>query len=110
MSGPKVGCGGSQARRAAALLTLSVLAGNTGAQTANLEIRLMAASCAACHGFDGKSTGVGLPLAGQSAEALTAKLLGFKSGSIKSTVMQQHAKGYTDPELTSLAEHFSKIK
>jgi len=75
-----------------------------------MEVRLMAASCAACHGHEGRSTGVGLPLAGQSVEALNTKLLGFKSGQVPGTVMQQHAKGYSDDELKQLAQYFSQIK
>lgn len=80
------------------------------AQTVTPELKLMAASCAACHGFEGRATGVGMPLAGQTAEILSAKLLAFKSGQVSSTVMQQHTKGYADEELKSLAEYFSKIK
>lgn len=80
------------------------------APAASMETRLMAASCAACHGHEGRATGVGLPLAGQSADTLYAKLLAFKSGKASATVMHQHAKGYADPELRQLAEFFSQIK
>ncbi len=90
--------------------TVAACAGVVAAQAPPLEVKLMAASCAACHGFEGRSTGVGLPLAGQPAGTLSAKLLAFKSGQIKSTVMQQHTKGYSDEELKTLAEYFSKIK
>lgn len=100
---------GKWARAAAAALAL-VPATTVWGQSAEMEIRLMAASCASCHGHDGRSTGVGLPLAGQTAEALSTKLLGFKSGQIPATVMQQHAKGYSDEELKHLAQHFSQLK
>jgi sulfide dehydrogenase cytochrome subunit len=74
------------------------------------ETRLWAASCAACHGTDGKASGAALPLAGKTAEHLYTSLLGFKSGERPSTVMHRHAKGYSDAELQRLAEHFAGIK
>jgi sulfide dehydrogenase cytochrome subunit len=74
------------------------------------ETRLWAASCAACHGTDGKASGAALPLAGKTAEHLYTSLLGFKSGERPSTVMHRHAKGYSDVELQRLAEHFAGIK
>lgn len=74
------------------------------------ETRLWAASCAACHGTDGKASGAALPLAGKTAEHLYTSLLAFKSGERPSTVMHRHAKGYSDAELQRLAAHFAGIK
>lgn len=95
---------------ALAVMMMAPLVCAWGQSSVSMEIRLMAASCAACHGHEGRSTGVGLPLAGQTAEVLSSKLLGFKSGQIPGTVMQQHAKGYSDDELKRLAQYFSQLK
>ncbi len=104
------------ARKAFAFSVIVLLMTGSGANAraqsaaATMETRLMAASCAACHGHEGRSTGVGLPLAGQPAETLYTKLIAFKNGKAAATVMHQHAKGYSDQELRHLAEFFSGIK
>jgi cytochrome c553 len=70
--------------------------------------RDLAASCAACHGTQGRSAG-GIPvLAGVDKSLLLERLNGFRSGSRPASVMHQHAKGYTDRELELLADYFSK--
>jgi cytochrome subunit of sulfide dehydrogenase len=74
------------------------------------DIRLWAASCAACHGTHGKADGAGWHIAGKPAIELYEELMAFKNGTRKATVMHQHAKGYSDDELLKLAEFFSKIK
>ncbi len=79
------------------------------AQT-DMNVRLMAATCQSCHGKEGRAQGVGLRLSGQSEEELERKLLGYRSGQIKGTVMHQHAKGYTEAELKALARHFAQFK
>lgn len=88
----------------------------------NTHIRSLAASCAACHGTFGNSVvnnqniasksteskGANAVLAGIAATELTEKLLGFRDGSRKATVMHRHAKGLTIDEINQLAAHFSK--
>ena len=89
---------------AAALSLSSVMA-----QDATLQTRVWAASCAACHGTGG-SAQTGIPsIAGQDKAVLEQKLLAYKAGSLPATVMHQHAKGYTDEQLSRLAEHFSRL-
>lgn len=80
------------------------------AQGSAPEVRLWAASCAACHGTDGKAEGTGLYLAGRPADELYQRLIAYKTGKLPATVMHQHAKGYTDEELRRLADHFSRIQ
>lgn len=90
---------------AAALL----FCGAAAAQTPpDLQARAWAASCAACHGTDGKSNSAIPAIAGQDKAVLLQKLLAYKQGSLPATVMHQHAKGYTDAELERLAAHFSR--
>ena len=69
----------------------------------------LAASCANCHGVDGRSQHRQIPsLAGKSAAELTRKLLAFRQGTAQSTVMGQIAKAYSEDELRTLADYFSQ--
>jgi cytochrome c553 len=69
-----------------------------------------AASCAACHGTDGRSGG-GMPsLAGRDAAELERLMREFREGKRFATVMHQHSKGYTDDEIRQIARHFSQVK
>ena len=70
---------------------------------------MLANSCAACHGTDGKSPGAIPSIHGKSAEFITKALKGFRDGSRESTVMGRHAKGYSDEEIKLIAEHFSQL-
>lgn len=73
------------------------------------QARSWAASCAACHGTNGRSEGKIPALAGKSKVDLLHALMEFKGDKKKTaTVMHQHAKGYTDEQLARLAEYFSK--
>ena len=89
-----------------------------------LHARVLAASCAACHGTQGNAVGnesernaaAGNPnarnatLAGRDSADFTSKMLGFKDGSRKATVMHHHAKGLTEVEINQLATFFANQK
>jgi cytochrome subunit of sulfide dehydrogenase len=90
------------------LAALWLLCSAVQAQTTDLQARAWAASCAACHGTDGKSNSAIPAIAGQDKAVLLQKLLAYKQGTLPATVMHQHAKGYTDAELERLAAHFSR--
>ncbi|WP_333845339.1 c-type cytochrome, partial [Pelomicrobium sp.] len=76
----------------------------------DLQARSWAASCAACHGTEGRAVG-GMPaLAGKPKEELYRALKAFKEGGKPATVMHQHAKGYTDAQLERIAAYFAKQK
>lgn len=70
---------------------------------------MLANSCAACHGTDGKSPGAIPSINGKSFEFIVKSLKAFREGSVESTVMGRHAKGYTNNEIILIAEHFSKL-
>lgn len=75
----------------------------------SVHIRSLAASCAACHGTDGKAaaeSGAAV-LAGMDKNQLNSKLMAFKAGTVNATVMHRHAKGLTDDEIQALAVYFS---
>ena len=67
----------------------------------------LAASCAMCHGTEGRSTGGNEPLAGMPKSDLVRKFADFRSGKRPATVMHQIAKGYTDAQVDQIAEYFS---
>lgn len=73
------------------------------------DVAVLAATCANCHGPDGRSTG-GMPhLRGVGEAHLLARLQAFKAGTAPdATVMTRLAKGYDDAQLQALAQWFSK--
>ncbi|HSI38563.1 MAG TPA: c-type cytochrome [Methylotenera sp.] len=72
-----------------------------------VHTRSLAASCAACHGTNGNSSGNAAKLAGIDSAYFIAQMQAFKSGERASTVMHRHAKGLTPQEIANLAEYFS---
>ena len=73
------------------------------------DVAVLAASCANCHGPDGRSTGVIPQLRGLPEVHLLQRLQAFKAGTAKdATVMTRLAKGYDDEQLKALAQWFSK--
>ena len=53
---------------------------------------MLSASCAGCHGTDGRSPGAIPSINGKSAEYIRSALEDFRSGKRESTVMGRHAK------------------
>jgi sulfide dehydrogenase cytochrome subunit len=72
--------------------------------------RALAATCANCHGTDGRSVGAVPGLAGLDKTYLAQQMRDFKAGKRPATVMQQLAKGYTDEQIDQLAGYFSALK
>jgi cytochrome c553 len=86
---------------------LAVFAGGASAQ--DQAARSWAASCASCHGTNGRSAGDVPSIAGRSKGDLLTLLREFKEGKRKTaTVMHQYAVGYSDAELERIAEYFSQ--
>jgi len=92
-----------------ALVAASALLSSFAAQAdaGDRQVRVWAASCAACHGTDGHAQAGMTSLAGRDADDLYTLLSDFKSGVRPATVMHQHAKGYSDDELKRLAQWFA---
>ncbi|MBU3626838.1 c-type cytochrome [Polynucleobacter sp. JS-Safj-400b-B2] len=86
----------------------SVLAQNADAN--NLYKRSLAATCANCHGTDGKGVvDGGMPLINNlTSEQMLAQLKAFKSGAREGTIMPQLAKGYTDEQLETISNQLGK--
>ena len=75
-----------------------------------LQVRSWAASCANCHGTNGKAQAGMEPLAGASKDDLVRKMQDFKNGRRPATVMHQLAKGYSDEQIDSIAAFFAAQK
>ncbi len=93
-------------------LCFSAVAGAQALPPAALQLRSLAATCAACHGTDGQAVaGAGLiGLKGRDKAYLVAQLTAFRTGARPATVMQQITKGYTPAQIEQLAAYFSALK
>ena len=102
-------------RHLAVLLPCMLLASAAQAQVATKEalyVRSLAASCANCHGTDGKVV-AGSPvasLAGLDKAYFLAQMAAFKSGARTATVMHQISKGFNDAQIQALAGYFAEQK
>ena len=93
----------------ALLAAAAAMAPAVHAQDAS-ALRGMAATCANCHGTDGRSVGVVPGLAGADKTFLAQQMKDFKSGKRAATIMHQIAKGYTDEQIEQLAGYFSSLR
>lgn len=93
----------------AGLLLASIAVVHAQTVPVDRQARVWAASCAACHGTDGRSLGGGMAvLAGRSADDLYRALIELRADKRPAaTVMHQHAKGYTEEELRRIAAYFA---
>jgi sulfide dehydrogenase cytochrome subunit len=82
------------------------------AQAQALYTRSLAATCANCHGTDGKAVpgSAVTTIAGMDRSYLAAQLKAFKSGARPATVMHQISKGYSDAQIEVLAGYFAAQK
>lgn len=92
-----------------AALSVAVTATASTARAEDVQARSWAAGCAACHGTNGRG-GYEVPaIAGRSKADLLNVLKEFRADQRKTaTIMHQHAKGYTDPQLERIADYFSR--
>src|SRR6266852_3438795 len=91
-------------------LIFVLFAGSVTAAPITPDTRTMASTCAACHGTNGQSAG-GIPtLAGLPKSYFIKQMQDFKSGARAATVMNRHAKGYSDAQIEQLAEYFTAQK
>jgi cytochrome c553 len=72
------------------------------------QARNLAATCAGCHGTDGRAVGEMKSLAGVAMATIVTALADYKSGARPATVMHQVAKGYSDEQIALVARYFSE--
>ncbi len=72
--------------------------------------QMLSLSCASCHGTDGKSETITPYIAGMGKASIFQILLDYKNGKRTETMMQKHAKGFTDEELEQIAYYFSNVE
>lgn len=99
---------------ASALLPLGALAGApavpAGTGLSTLALRQLAATCASCHGTDGRPADAAMPpLAGLPPDVFTAQMRAFRSGERPATVMHQISRGYTDAQVEALGAYFAGL-
>ena len=77
-----------------------------------LYVRTLSASCANCHGTDGRTVqGSAVPaLAGMPRDYMLQQLRAFRDGSRPATVMHQIAKGYSEAQLAQIASYLAVQK
>jgi cytochrome subunit of sulfide dehydrogenase len=92
---------------------LLVLASPAAAQSQEqLNIRALAATCANCHGTNGKATegSAVVTLAGMPQDYIVTQMKAFKSGARPATIMHQLSKGYSDAQIEQVAAYFAAQK
>ncbi len=74
-----------------------------------LQLRSLAATCAQCHGTDGRPPQGSLvpALAGRPAADTLRQMTAFKAETTPGAVMPQIAKGYSDAQIRSLSAYFA---
>ena len=94
-----------------AILLGVFLSASAMAQAAPVDhhLRVLAASCSACHGYEGISRGEIPDLAGISATRFLQKMQEYREMSDDGSVMNQQAKGLTQEEINGLAAYFSSL-
>ena len=95
------------------LPALCLLAFASASQAADPNLgRNLAATCANCHGTNGRAVpGAGMDaLAGVEKAKTLQKLADFKSGAKPATIMHQISRGYSDEQLDLIAGYFAAQK
>ena len=97
-------------RKALAALIGSVFLAGTAQVLADPSAKMMADTCAGCHGTNGQSAGPASPnLAGISESYFNDSMKGFKEDTRPATIMNRIAKGYTDAQIESMAAYFASL-
>lgn len=92
------------------VLNLNIVSAQADDAIESSHLRVLAASCAACHGTNGNSVSGTPVLAGLEKSYFVLQMQAFRSGERSATVMHRHAKGLTVDEIDQLATYFSQQK
>jgi cytochrome subunit of sulfide dehydrogenase len=96
----------------AANLATSLFATAQAQDVQQLNIRSLAATCANCHGTNGKAVEGSsvVTLAGLPKDYIVAQMKAYKDGTRPATIMHQLAKGYSDAQIEQIATYFAAQK
>ena len=93
------------------LLASAAVAGLTMAAapaSAEIPVEVLARPCAGCHGVDGSSMGPATPtIAGMSKDYFEWSMESYVDGHRPNTVMSRIAKGYTEEQVSRMADYFN---
>jgi sulfide dehydrogenase cytochrome subunit len=94
---------------AAASLSLVILAAAPSAAQSPPPAsgRTLAATCTGCHGPAGHSAGAIPSIYGRTEMQIAQAMLDFKNDRRPATMMNRHAKGFSDAEIAEIAKEIS---
>jgi cytochrome subunit of sulfide dehydrogenase len=77
-----------------------------------LYVKSLAATCANCHGTNGKAVEGSsvVSIAGLDRAYMVTQMKAFKAGTRPATIMHQLSKGYSDAQIETLASYFAAQK
>jgi len=87
-----------------------LLALPAAAQPSGPTGQAMAQTCYVCHGPAGRSAPPIPSLARVPADILRGRMMEFRTGQLPSTVMARIAKGYSDEQITAIADYLASLK
>ena len=101
----------------ALMAALLVVFANTAVAQADaaketLYVKSLAATCANCHGTNGKAVEGSsvVSIAGLDRSYIVTQMKAFKTGTRPATIMHQLSKGYSDAQIETLATYFAAQK
>jgi cytochrome subunit of sulfide dehydrogenase len=93
---------------------LAAFVGSTASAQSKDELYVagVSATCATCHGTQGKAAdgSAVVSLAGMPAANIILQMKAFKDGTRPATVMHQLSKGYSDAQVAMIANYFAAQK
>jgi cytochrome subunit of sulfide dehydrogenase len=96
----------------AAAVLMAACAAFAQPTAATLNTRALAATCANCHGTDGRALAgdAMVALAGLPQATIVEQMQAFRDGKRQATVMHQIVKGYSDEQIQAIAAYFAAQK
>lgn len=94
------------------LLASAQAIAQSNAERDALYVKSLAATCANCHGTNGKATegSAVVTLAGMPKDYIVTQMNAFKTGTRSATIMHQLSKGYSDAQIEQIATYFAAQK
>jgi len=93
------------------LMAVFVMTGNAQAGGDVAAGKAKSATCAGCHGMNGKSSNPGYPnLAGQKEAYLIKATKDYRDGKRKDPMMSSMASGLSDKDIENLSAFYASVK